>query len=357
MRLRNGGHVLPSASIHQLRFDTLHSPPTPSLFRKDPGWCGIRYSSLNVQRIVSMSNISPELCGKCVKLQGANGGPVQYALAMDQRGAAGLDISKTTYENMFPGQNPLNPQQCVYEVVHDSFCSGICCGVGEECTPGVRNSLPAYLLPAASGCPSFSGRGGEIQSLSAKTVQKIYSPTSTSASVMYTVPASSSITTAITTSSDPSSSTPHTSIYYSTTSSSSSSNSSSAVDPTYTATTSSSPITTVSTSASYIPVYTSAASPTCNGSPISKVTVFTTITPGSSTSTSASSYATSVPVASYAPATVANTSSSNSNTTTSSSSSSNLVGNSQQSTSGAYSVQNGFASLLLLIAVATVFTA
>ncbi|KAJ3289354.1 hypothetical protein HK104_007522 [Borealophlyctis nickersoniae] len=112
-----------------------------------PGWCGYRYSVLDVSRITAVSGMDVALCGKCLEISGANGGPSTYVMAVDQKGDPGLDVARTSFAKTFPGSNPLDPQSCRYRVVSDDYCAGICNGA--ECKPGVRNYLPAYLLPAA----------------------------------------------------------------------------------------------------------------------------------------------------------------------------------------------------------------
>ncbi|KAL5035385.1 hypothetical protein RTP6_003089 [Batrachochytrium dendrobatidis] len=112
-----------------------------------PGWCGIRYSSLDITRIVAVHGLDESMCGQCIEFKNAAGGPAQYVLAVDQKADPGLDLAITSLKNAFPGQDPLNPQKCDWKVVDQQFCAGICHGSSEECTPGKRNLLPAYLLP------------------------------------------------------------------------------------------------------------------------------------------------------------------------------------------------------------------
>lgn len=128
-----------------------------------PGWCGIRYSSLNLARVTAAHTITPQLCGKCLAVQSASSSsaPVHYLLMIDQKGDPGLDIAKTSFQALFPNNNPLDPETCNFAVVDDKFCSGICFGSTDECTPGVRNSLPAYLLPPVTPPPNSQGLGGE----------------------------------------------------------------------------------------------------------------------------------------------------------------------------------------------------
>ncbi|KAH6568453.1 hypothetical protein BASA50_003918 [Batrachochytrium salamandrivorans] len=113
-----------------------------------PGWCGIRYTALNIQRIVAVSGLGASMCAQCIEFRGAAGGPTMYVLAVDQKGSEGLDVSHTSFQNAFPSANALDPQTCAWRITDPSNCAGVCRGSAEECTPGVRNLLPAYLLPA-----------------------------------------------------------------------------------------------------------------------------------------------------------------------------------------------------------------
>ncbi|KAJ3278737.1 hypothetical protein HK104_002067 [Borealophlyctis nickersoniae] len=126
-------------------------------YDNSPGWCGIRYSALNAARITAIDTMHESLCGKCLEIASSSGsGPSQYVLAIDQKGAPGLDVARTSFAAAFPGSNPLDPQSCMYRIVADEMCAGVCFGSAQECTPGVRNLLPAYLLP-----PVGSGSGGQ----------------------------------------------------------------------------------------------------------------------------------------------------------------------------------------------------
>lgn len=120
-----------------------------------PAWCGIRYSVLNVARIVSLPNMDPSKCNQCIEIVGTGplSGPSVYVLAVDQRVAYGLDIAESSYHALFPSDNILNPHVCKYRAVNPSLCGKICYGSAEECTVGVRNLLPASLLPAAGQAP------------------------------------------------------------------------------------------------------------------------------------------------------------------------------------------------------------
>ncbi|KAJ3050142.1 hypothetical protein HK097_008867 [Rhizophlyctis rosea] len=126
-------------------------------YDSSPGWCGTRYSSLNVGRVTAVSTMNPSLCNKCLEIQSADGdGPSTYVLAIDQKGAPGLDVARSSFASTFPHDNPLDPQTCRWRVVEDSYCSGVCFGVKEECSPGVRNDLPAYLLPKVESGKGYS---------------------------------------------------------------------------------------------------------------------------------------------------------------------------------------------------------
>nr|KAJ3412749.1 hypothetical protein HK105_002264 [Polyrhizophydium stewartii] len=124
-----------------------------SAYDNSPAWCGFRYSALNVARIVSVNGMGDSQCGQCLEFRNAAGGPSVFVLAVDQKGAAGLDISRSSFSAAFPGQNPLDPQTCAWRIVDPSNCVGICSGL--ECaTPGRRNMLPASLLPPVNGPPA-----------------------------------------------------------------------------------------------------------------------------------------------------------------------------------------------------------
>jgi hypothetical protein len=130
-------------------------------YDNSPGWCGIRYSVLNVARITAINGMNAGLCNQCLEVQNVNGGPVVYVLAVDWKADPGLDIARSSYAALTPGANPLDPQQVRYRVVDPSHCAGICQGTADECTPGRRNLLPAYLLPPGPFvAATFGGSGG-----------------------------------------------------------------------------------------------------------------------------------------------------------------------------------------------------
>ncbi|KAJ2992211.1 hypothetical protein HDV02_003197 [Globomyces sp. JEL0801] len=129
---------------------------------------GTRYSKLNIARITAVHGLQAGLCNQCLEMMNANGGPSVYVLAVDQKGDPGLDVAISSFSAAFPGANPLDPQTCKWRVVDPSKCGKICYGSKEECTPGVRNSLPAYLLPPLPDAPNginiglgTGGSGGE----------------------------------------------------------------------------------------------------------------------------------------------------------------------------------------------------
>ena len=77
-----------------------------------------------------MRNDDPSLCNKCVRIKGLNSiGPSMYVLMIDRKAAPGLDIAKTTFMELFPDKNPLDPQQCEYSIVEDIYCQNICWGI------------------------------------------------------------------------------------------------------------------------------------------------------------------------------------------------------------------------------------
>ncbi|KAJ3280785.1 hypothetical protein HK104_000405 [Borealophlyctis nickersoniae] len=117
-------------------------------YDNSPGWCGIRYSALNAARITAVHGLDTGAkCGLCLEIASASGGPSAYVLAVDQKGAPGLDVAKSSFQAIFPKANPYDPQTCKWRTVASSLCQGVCFGSKQECTPGVRNLLPAYLLP------------------------------------------------------------------------------------------------------------------------------------------------------------------------------------------------------------------
>jgi hypothetical protein len=129
-------------------------------YDNSPGWCGIRYSVLNVARITAVHGMNENLCGRCLAVQNVNGGPVVHVLAVDWKGDPGLDMARSSYQALNPGTNPLDPSVASYRIVDQSLCSGICQGGPEECTPGRRNLLPASLLPSRPMVPATLGGGG-----------------------------------------------------------------------------------------------------------------------------------------------------------------------------------------------------
>lgn len=113
-----------------------------------PPYCGMRYSVLNNARVMAVSFMEPGMCNQCIQVFGASGSSA-YILAVDRKEADGLDIAGSSFQALFPGSNVLDPQTCSYQVVDHSYCAGICSGSAEECTVGVKNNLPANLLPVA----------------------------------------------------------------------------------------------------------------------------------------------------------------------------------------------------------------
>ncbi|KAI8926382.1 hypothetical protein BC831DRAFT_456510 [Entophlyctis helioformis] len=115
-------------------------------YDNSPGWCGYRYSALNIARITALHGITAAECGNCLQIQSSSGvGPLAHVLVVDQKGDPGLDVAKSSFAALFPGENPLDPQVCRWRVVGIEHCRGVC--GGPECAvPGVRNLLPAYLM-------------------------------------------------------------------------------------------------------------------------------------------------------------------------------------------------------------------
>ncbi|KAI8929665.1 hypothetical protein BC831DRAFT_442533 [Entophlyctis helioformis] len=115
-------------------------------YDNSPGWCGYRYSALNIARITALHGITAAECGNCLQIQSSSGvGPLAHVLVVDQKGDPGLDVAKSSFAALFPGENPLDQQVCRWRVVGIEHCRGVC--GGPECAvPGVRNLLPAYLM-------------------------------------------------------------------------------------------------------------------------------------------------------------------------------------------------------------------
>ena len=148
-----------------------------------PPYCGMRYSVLNNARVMAVSFMEPGMCNQCIQVFGASGSSA-YILAVDRKEADGLDIAGSSFQALFPGSNVLDPQTCSYQVVDHSYCAGICSGSAEECTLGVKNNLPANLLPAAGqntnglspsvrqvAQPSIEQQQPQIQSTNTQTAQ------------------------------------------------------------------------------------------------------------------------------------------------------------------------------------------
>ncbi|RKO97737.1 hypothetical protein CAUPRSCDRAFT_10612 [Caulochytrium protostelioides] len=134
-------------------YEALQKEYTPSVFDNSPGWCGYRYSSMRLTHVMAMNGVTGLKCNTCYAVRDAVRAdtPTQYILAIDQKGDPGLDIALTAFKQIFPNENPLDPQTCSWEEVDASNCFDICRGAAEECTQGVRNSLPAFLLGPAAG--------------------------------------------------------------------------------------------------------------------------------------------------------------------------------------------------------------
>jgi hypothetical protein len=128
----------------------------PRLYDNAAPYCGHRYSILNIARIVALPNMNPGLCNQCVEIRGEQS---VYVLVVDQREAYGLDIASSSYQSLFPNDNVLNPHTCQYRIVDPSLCGKICYGSEQECTTGVRNLLPGYLLSETGIAPSGLGAG------------------------------------------------------------------------------------------------------------------------------------------------------------------------------------------------------
>ncbi|KAJ3071089.1 hypothetical protein HK102_006516, partial [Quaeritorhiza haematococci] len=127
-----------------------------NVFKTAPPWCGMRYSKLNAASITAISGINANMCNQCLEVQAVGGGPTRYVLIVDQKGAPGLDIALTSFSALFPGKNPLDPQTCQWRITDWQRCQGVCFGNAAECSTGVRNLLPPYLLAEQDGSGSVA---------------------------------------------------------------------------------------------------------------------------------------------------------------------------------------------------------
>ncbi|RKO97768.1 hypothetical protein CXG81DRAFT_19658 [Caulochytrium protostelioides] len=148
----DGAGVL--CTMHNYVEDQKNNPS----YDNSPPSCGQRYSRLEVGYIMAINGGGGEQCNLCYAVTGqaANGqpaGPTVYILAVDRKGAEGLDIGQTAYQELFPGQNVLDPQKCDFKLVDASYCFNICQGNAEECTEGKSNSL----LQTADTSPRVPG--------------------------------------------------------------------------------------------------------------------------------------------------------------------------------------------------------
>ena len=125
-------------------------------FENSPGWCGIRYSQLNLARITAVNGLGGDGCAKCLRVSGPAGS--LYVLAIDTKADPGLDIARSSFAAI-TNENVLNPVSCSWTVVADSFCSGICTGTAAECTPGQRNLFPAPYLVEQFGARPRAPQG------------------------------------------------------------------------------------------------------------------------------------------------------------------------------------------------------
>ena len=151
-------------------------------------FCGHRYSILNIARIAAVNLMNPALCNQCIEVQGLgpDAGPSVYMLAVDKKGASGLDIAGSSFQALFPSANILDPQRANWRVVDASLCGKICFGTTEECTIGYQNNLPGYLLPAMDVAPhglANSNFNFEAQSKVIGSSSKVQGSVQSSASV------------------------------------------------------------------------------------------------------------------------------------------------------------------------------
>ena len=106
-----------------------------------PPFCGFRYSGLDISRIVAIHDVQDTDCGRCIEISSSSLDTVAkvYALVVDLKEAAGLDIAKSIYAQLVGDSNVLEPSYCTYKFVENEYCAGIC--QEEECSiPGIRNT-------------------------------------------------------------------------------------------------------------------------------------------------------------------------------------------------------------------------
>ncbi|KAL2911796.1 hypothetical protein HK105_208729 [Polyrhizophydium stewartii] len=144
-----------------------------SAYDNSPGWCGIRYTALDITRVVAVNGVTAGDCAQCLEFRNAAGGPSELVLIIDQKGDPGLDVSRSSFSAAFPGQNPLDPQTCAWRIVDPSNCAGICRGSALECTPGQRNLLPASMLPGNGATVPLAGAAWVAAAAAAAAVAQL----------------------------------------------------------------------------------------------------------------------------------------------------------------------------------------
>ncbi|RKO97810.1 hypothetical protein CXG81DRAFT_27262 [Caulochytrium protostelioides] len=134
-----------------------------SSYDSSPGWCGYRYSSMDLSRVMAMNSINGASCNTCWAVRDASkSGPPTYILAIDQKGAEGLDIALTAFKAIFPYANPADPQTCAWEQVDTSYCFDVCRGSDLECTQSLRNTLPISQLGSPAGTGNLRYANGQL---------------------------------------------------------------------------------------------------------------------------------------------------------------------------------------------------
>lgn len=147
--------IAPSSNwVEQNIVATFHDYETalerdPRALDNNAPFCGHRYSILNTARIVAVNLMAADMCNQCIEIQGLgpDAGSSLFVLAVDKKGAGGLDIAGSSFQALFPTANILDPQRANWRVVDPALCGKICFGTTEECTVGFQNNLPGYLLP------------------------------------------------------------------------------------------------------------------------------------------------------------------------------------------------------------------
>ncbi|NBO98911.1 MAG: hypothetical protein EBU90_02115 [Proteobacteria bacterium] len=89
-------------------------------YDNQPPWCGQKYSNYNVSRIMAMSIMTRTNCDKCFLVTGEKS---VYILGVDKKADPGLDIARSSFVELFPNSDPLNPQDCSFVQVPLWHCT------------------------------------------------------------------------------------------------------------------------------------------------------------------------------------------------------------------------------------------